>query len=36
MRLSLRKVAYVALAGAPYRKSGYLARFSRDVEYREP
>ena len=28
------KAAQVGLAGAAYRKSGYLARFSRDVGYR--
>jgi hypothetical protein len=36
MRLSLMKAAHAALAGAAYRKSGYLARFSRDVGFREP
>jgi len=33
MRLSLMKAAHAAVAGAAYRKSGYLARFSRDVGY---
>jgi hypothetical protein len=36
MRLSLMKAAHAAPAGAAYRKSGYLARFSRDVGFREP
>ena len=31
MRLSLMKAAHAALAGAAYRKSGYLAAFSRVV-----
>jgi hypothetical protein len=30
------KAAHAALAGAAYRKSGYLARFSRDVGFHEP
>ena len=31
MRFSLKKTAHAALDGVAYRKSGYLARFSRDV-----
>jgi len=33
MRLSFMKAAHAAVAGAADRKSGYLARFSRDVGY---
>jgi hypothetical protein len=36
MQLSLMKAAHVAPDGAADRKSGYLARFSRDVGYHGP
>jgi hypothetical protein len=36
MRLSLMKAAHATLAGTAYRKSGYLARFSRDVDSANP
>ena len=33
MRLSLKKAAQAIMTGAAYRKSGHLARFSRDVGF---
>jgi hypothetical protein len=36
MRLSLMKAAHATLDEAAYGKSGYLARFSRDVGYSGP
>jgi hypothetical protein len=33
MRLSSMKAAHAAVAWGSYRKSGYLARFSRDMGY---